>query len=107
MLSNPPYGERLDSEPALTLHSLLGRIRKPVRWLESLLFSASPDLLLPAAACRQTVQGEKRPADCVQKNYHVAESTPDSKPAMVAEDYANRLRKNLKKIREVGTSGRD
>ncbi|WP_252860004.1 ABC transporter ATP-binding protein, partial [Shigella sonnei] len=38
------------------------------------------------------------PLDCVQKNYHVAESTPDSKPAMVAEDYANRLRKNLKKF---------
>ncbi|HCW1491879.1 TPA: bifunctional 23S rRNA (guanine(2069)-N(7))-methyltransferase RlmK/23S rRNA (guanine(2445)-N(2))-methyltransferase RlmL [Escherichia coli] len=36
--------------------------------------------------------------DCVQKNYHVAESTPDSKPVMAAEDYANRLRKNLKKF---------
>ena len=29
VLSNPPYGERLDSEPALiALHSLLGRIMK-------------------------------------------------------------------------------
>ncbi len=29
MISNPPYGERLDSEPALiALHSLLGRNMK-------------------------------------------------------------------------------
>ncbi len=47
VLSNPPYGERLDSEPALiALHSLLGRIMKNQfgGWNLSL-FSASPDLL--------------------------------------------------------------
>ncbi len=62
VLSNPPYGERLDSEPALiALHSLLGRIMKNQfgGWNLSL-FSASPDLL----SCLQlrAVQGEKRPA---------------------------------------------
>ena len=55
VLSNPPYGERLDSEPALiALHSLLGRIMKTslVAGI-SLCLSASPDLLkLLAAACR-------------------------------------------------------
>ncbi len=101
MLSNPPYGERLDSEPALiALHSLLGRIMKNQfgGWNLSL-FSASPDLLscLQLRADKQ-YKAKNGPLDCVQKNYHVAESTPDSKPAMVAEDYANRLRKNLKKF---------
>lgn len=63
------------------------------------LFSASPDLLscLQLRANKQ-YKAKNGPLDCVQKNYHVAESTPDSKPAMVAEDYANRLRKNLKKF---------
>ncbi len=102
VLSNPPYGERLDSEPALiALHSLLGRIMKNQfgGWNLSL-FSASPDLLscLQLRADKQ-YKAKNGPLDCVQKNYHVAESTPDSKPAMVAEDYANRLRKNLKKFR--------
>lgn len=101
VLSNPPYGERLDSEPALiALHSLLGRIMKNQfgGWNLSL-FSASPDLLscLQLRADKQ-YKAKNGPLDCVQKNYHVAESTPDSKPAMVAEDYANRLRKNLKKF---------
>lgn len=105
VLSNPPYGERLDSEPALiALHSLLGRIMKNQfgGWNLSL-FSASPDLLscLQLRADKQ-YKAKNGPLDCVQKNYHVAESTPDSKPAMVAEDYANRLRKNLKKF-EVGS----
>ena len=101
VLSNPPYGERLDSEPALiALHSLLGRIMKNQfgGWNLSL-FSASPDLLscLQLRADKQ-YKAKNGPLDCVQKNYPVAESTPDSKPAMVAEDYANRLRKNLKKF---------
>ena len=101
VLSNPPYGERLDSEPALiALHSLLGRIMKNQfgGWNLSL-FSASPDLLscLQLRADKQ-YKAKNGPLDCVQKNYHVAESTPDSKPAMVAEDYTNRLRKNLKKF---------
>ncbi|STM50075.1 putative RNA methylase [Escherichia coli] len=63
------------------------------------MFSASPDLLscLQLRADKQ-YKAKNGPLDCVQKNYHVAESTPDSKPAMVAEDYTNRLRKNLKKF---------
>ena len=47
VLSNPPYGERLESEPALiALHSQLGRIMKQQfgGWNLSL-FSASPELL--------------------------------------------------------------
>ena len=101
VISNPPYGERLDSEPALiALHSLLGRNMKDYfgGWNLSL-FSASPELLscLQLRADRQ-FKAKNGPLDCVQKNYHLAEKAADSKPTGVAEDYANRLRKNLKKF---------
>ncbi|EPR8112847.1 bifunctional 23S rRNA (guanine(2069)-N(7))-methyltransferase RlmK/23S rRNA (guanine(2445)-N(2))-methyltransferase RlmL [Klebsiella pneumoniae] len=100
VISNPPYGERLESEPALiALHSLLGRIMKSQfgGWNLSV-FSASPELL----SCLQLRAGKQfkaknGPLDCVQKNYHLAESE-GGKPAMLAEDFANRLRKNLKKF---------
>ena len=63
------------------------------------LFSASPELLscLQLRADRQ-FKAKNGPLDCVQKNYHLAEIAADSKPSGVAEDYANRLRKNLKKF---------
>jgi len=99
VISNPPYGERLESEPALiALHSLLGRTMKNQfgGWNLSL-FSASPELLscVSLRADRQ-FKAKNGPLDCVQKNYHLAENTGEVK-AMVADDYANRLRKNLKK----------
>ncbi len=101
VISNPPYGERLESEPALiALHSLLGRIMKNQfgGWNLSM-FSASPDLLncLQLRADRQ-FKAKNGPLDCVQKNYHLAENDGSGKPATVAEDYANRLRKNLRKL---------
>ncbi|MDU3875166.1 MAG: bifunctional 23S rRNA (guanine(2069)-N(7))-methyltransferase RlmK/23S rRNA (guanine(2445)-N(2))-methyltransferase RlmL [Klebsiella aerogenes] len=100
VISNPPYGERLESEPALiALHSLLGRIMKNQfgGWNLSV-FSASPELLscLQLRADKQ-FKAKNGPLDCVQKNYHLAESE-GGKPAMLAEDFANRLRKNLKKF---------
>ena len=100
VISNPPYGERLESEPALiALHSLLGRIMKSQfgGWNLSV-FSASPELLscLQLRADKQ-FKAKNVPLDCVQKNYHLAESE-GGKPAMLAEDFANRLRKNLKKF---------
>ncbi|EIX9389902.1 bifunctional 23S rRNA (guanine(2069)-N(7))-methyltransferase RlmK/23S rRNA (guanine(2445)-N(2))-methyltransferase RlmL [Klebsiella pneumoniae] len=100
VISNPPYGERLESEPALiALHSLLGRIMKSQfgGWNLSV-FSASPELLscLQLRADKQ-FKAKNGPLDCVQKNYHLTESE-GGKPAMLAEDFANRLRKNLKKF---------
>ncbi|EKZ6833843.1 bifunctional 23S rRNA (guanine(2069)-N(7))-methyltransferase RlmK/23S rRNA (guanine(2445)-N(2))-methyltransferase RlmL [Klebsiella pneumoniae] len=100
VISNPPYGERLESEPALiALHSLLGRIMKSQfgGWNLSV-FSASPELLscLQLRADKQ-FKAKNGPLDCMQKNYHLAESE-GGKPAMLAEDFANRLRKNLKKF---------
>ena len=100
VISNPPYGERLDSEPALiALHNLLGRTMKTQfgGWNLSL-FSASPELLscLQLRAERQ-FKAKNGPLDCVQKNYHLAE-TDGTATVMLADDYANRLRKNLKKL---------
>ncbi|MGR4048825.1 bifunctional 23S rRNA (guanine(2069)-N(7))-methyltransferase RlmK/23S rRNA (guanine(2445)-N(2))-methyltransferase RlmL [Kosakonia cowanii] len=101
VISNPPYGERLESEPALiALHSLLGRLLKAQfgGWNLSL-FSASVDLLncLQLRAERQ-FKAKNGPLDCVQKNYHLAENSGEAKAPAMAEDYANRLRKNVKKL---------
>lgn len=101
VISNPPYGERLESEPALiALHSLLGRLLKAQfgGWNLSL-FSASVDLLncLQLRADRQ-FKAKNGPLDCVQKNYHLAEITGEAKAPAMAEDFANRLRKNVKKL---------
>ena len=101
VLSNPPYGERLDSEPALiALHGQLGRIMKTHfgGWNLSL-FSASPELLscLQLRADRQ-FKAKNGPLDCVQKNYQLAENPTGAAVGQLADDYANRLRKNLKKL---------
>ncbi|WP_029684985.1 bifunctional 23S rRNA (guanine(2069)-N(7))-methyltransferase RlmK/23S rRNA (guanine(2445)-N(2))-methyltransferase RlmL [Tatumella saanichensis] len=100
ILSNPPYGERLESEPALiALHSQLGRIVKNEfgGWKLSL-FSASPELLscLQLRAERQ-FKAKNGPLDCVQKNYQLM-SGGTARQGEIAEDYANRLRKNVKKL---------
>ncbi|EOE0525120.1 bifunctional 23S rRNA (guanine(2069)-N(7))-methyltransferase RlmK/23S rRNA (guanine(2445)-N(2))-methyltransferase RlmL [Providencia stuartii] len=100
ILSNPPYGERLESEPALiALHSQLGRIVKAhfPGWRLSI-FSASPELL----SCLQLrsereFKAKNGPLDCVQKNYLLAE-TPSETVGEISPDFANRLRKNHKKL---------
>lgn len=102
VLSNPPYGERLESEPALiALHSQLGRIMKQHfgGWTLSL-FSGSPELLscLQLRAERQ-FKAKNGPIECVQKNYQLAENSSEN-GAQIAEDYANRLRKNMKKLKK-------
>ncbi|MCX8957418.1 bifunctional 23S rRNA (guanine(2069)-N(7))-methyltransferase RlmK/23S rRNA (guanine(2445)-N(2))-methyltransferase RlmL [Erwinia psidii] len=101
VLSNPPYGERLESEPALiALYSQIGRIMKHhfAGWNLSL-FSASPELLscLQLRADRQ-FKAKNGPLDCVQKNYQLVASTTPGGNGQIAEDYANRLRKNLRKL---------
>ncbi|MDX8000333.1 bifunctional 23S rRNA (guanine(2069)-N(7))-methyltransferase RlmK/23S rRNA (guanine(2445)-N(2))-methyltransferase RlmL [Xenorhabdus sp. Reich] len=109
VLSNPPYGERLESEPALiALHSIFGRVMKSrfPGWRLSL-FSASPELLscLQLRAERE-FKAKNGPLDCVQKNYSIqsvekSEQLSDSPKPLdtgIAEDYANRLRKNEKKL---------
>ena len=103
VISNPPYGERLESEPALiALHNMLGRVMKSAfgGWQLSL-FSASPELLscLQLRAERQ-FKAKNGPLECVQKNYQLAANPAGATTGgvQVAEDFANRLRKNLKKL---------
>jgi len=101
VVSNPPYGERLENEPALiALHNMLGRIMKSAfgGWQLSL-FSASPALLscLQLRAERQ-FKAKNGPLDCMQKNYQLAANSKGAGGVQVAEDFANRLRKNLKKL---------
>lgn len=101
VLGNPPYGERLESEPALiALHNSLGRVMKSAfgGWQLSL-FSASTELLscLQLRAERQ-FNAKNGPLDCVQKNYRLAERVAPGIVAPLAEDFANRLRKNLRKL---------
>ncbi|MEX0446017.1 bifunctional 23S rRNA (guanine(2069)-N(7))-methyltransferase RlmK/23S rRNA (guanine(2445)-N(2))-methyltransferase RlmL [Xenorhabdus sp. SGI246] len=112
VLSNPPYGERLESEPALiALHNVFGRIMKSrfSGWHLSL-FSASPELLscLQLRAERE-FKAKNGPLDCIQKNYFIQTNStiqkntqlsdkPQSLDSGIAEDYANRLRKNEKKL---------
>ncbi|OQV65683.1 hypothetical protein AK51_17485 [Serratia nematodiphila DZ0503SBS1] len=84
VISNPPYGERLESEPALiALHNMLGRVMKSAfgGWQLSL-FSASPELLscLQLRAERQ-FKAKNGPLECVQKNYQLAASRPAPLPA--------------------------
>ncbi|SPY77094.1 Ribosomal RNA large subunit methyltransferase L [Providencia rustigianii] len=100
ILSNPPYGERLESEPALiALHSQLGRVAKArfPGWRLSI-FSGSPELL----SCLQLrsereFKAKNGPLDCVQKNYQLAD-VPSETVAEISPDFANRLRKNYKKL---------
>ncbi|MDL1158805.1 bifunctional 23S rRNA (guanine(2069)-N(7))-methyltransferase RlmK/23S rRNA (guanine(2445)-N(2))-methyltransferase RlmL [Yersinia pestis] len=101
VISNPPYGERLESEPALiALHNMFGRMMKTAfgGWRLSL-FSASPELLscLQLRADRE-FKAKNGPLDCVQKNYQLTANPLGAGGALVAEDYANRLRKNVKKL---------
>lgn len=100
IISNPPYGERLESEPALiALHSVFGRVVKTrfPGWRLSL-FSASPELLssLQLRAERE-FRAKNGPLDCVQKNYQLSE-TPPAMAQDIGVDFANRLRKNEKKL---------
>lgn len=101
VICNPPYGERMESEPALiALHSILGRRLKTQfgGWRVSI-FSASPELLscLQLRAERQ-FSAKNGPLDCIQKNYLLAVSTAEASHHDIAADFANRLRKNVKKL---------
>ena len=104
IISNPPYGERLESEPALVaLHSALGRqIKQQFAGWRLSLFSGAPQLLdcLQMRAEKQ-FKAKNGPLDCVQKNYTIADrqvDKPVTSPNLPAADFANRLRKNCQRF---------
>ncbi|MFV9997252.1 MAG: bifunctional 23S rRNA (guanine(2069)-N(7))-methyltransferase RlmK/23S rRNA (guanine(2445)-N(2))-methyltransferase RlmL [Arsenophonus endosymbiont of Dermacentor nuttalli] len=98
--SNPPYGERLQSEPALiALYSLLGKVLKEqfAGWQLSL-FSGSPELLtFLGLRTEREFKAKNGPLNCIQKNYQLSAKSVGAQ-RIVAEDFANRLKKNEKKL---------
>lgn len=106
VLCNPPYGERLGTTPALiALYSVLGqRLKSEFGGWQASIFSSETALLdcLRMRAERQ-FKAKNGPLDCVQKNYAIAKRAPNlieaaSAQTGVAQDFANRLQKNLKKL---------
>ena len=114
VICNPPYGERLDTTPALiALYSVFGqRLKQQFAGWNASIFSGEPSLLdcLRLRSHRQ-FKAKNGPLDCVQKNYQIAERIEQSAvenalefdrtssvTSEVAVDFANRLQKNIKKI---------
>lgn len=112
VICNPPYGERLGTTPALiALYSVFGKqLKKQFSGWNASVFSSESALLdcLRMRASRQ-FKAKNGPLDCVQKNYQISDRTltavnEDIAQAMaqsneiVAQDFANRLQKNIKKI---------
>lgn len=108
VICNPPYGERLGTTPALiALYSVFGqRLKQQFSGWNASIFSGEPELLncLRLRSFRQ-FKAKNGPLDCVQKNYQLSERTLEQteeitfeQNAQVAQDFANRLTKNCKKI---------
>ncbi|AKO31576.1 23S rRNA (guanine(2445)-N(2))/(guanine(2069)-N(7))-methyltransferase [[Haemophilus] ducreyi] len=110
LVSNPPYGERLGTTPALiALYSVFGqRLKQQFAGWNVSIFSGEPSLLncLRLRSTRQ-FKAKNGPLDCLQKNYQIAEyaihnqhisESSVAQNTQVAPDFANRLTKNIKKI---------
>ncbi|MFH7585505.1 bifunctional 23S rRNA (guanine(2069)-N(7))-methyltransferase RlmK/23S rRNA (guanine(2445)-N(2))-methyltransferase RlmL [Oceanimonas smirnovii] len=99
LISNPPYGERLSEFPSLLgLHQRLGDIlRDQFKGWQVSLISSSPELL----SClrlrpEKTYKLFNGALACELRNYAVAIDARPARP--LAEDFANRLAKNIKAL---------
>ena len=113
VICNPPYGERLGTTPALiALYSVFGsRLKSQFGGWQASIFSSEVNLLdcLRMRAARQ-FKAKNGPLECVQKNYQISERNDASSAeeslavthpsAEVAQDFANRLQKNIKKLQK-------
>jgi 23S rRNA G2445 N2-methylase RlmL len=105
IVCNPPYGERLGTEPGLiALYTEFGhRLKTQFGGCSASIFSSSDDLL----ACLR-MRADKQfklnngALQCHQKNYSISERAmkegDEQKSVQVAPDFSNRLKKNLTKI---------
>ncbi|WP_116473136.1 bifunctional 23S rRNA (guanine(2069)-N(7))-methyltransferase RlmK/23S rRNA (guanine(2445)-N(2))-methyltransferase RlmL [Zobellella maritima] len=99
LISNPPYGERLSDFPSLLgLHQTLGeKLRDQFKGWHVSLISSSPELL---SCLRLRPEKQYRLFNgalaCELRNYRIAEDARPARP--VAEDFANRLAKNIKAL---------
>ncbi|MDB1123905.1 bifunctional 23S rRNA (guanine(2069)-N(7))-methyltransferase RlmK/23S rRNA (guanine(2445)-N(2))-methyltransferase RlmL [Vibrio algarum] len=106
ILSNPPYGERLGTEPGLiALYTSFGaQLKEHFAGSKASIFSSSDELLscLRMRADKQyKLQNGALP--CHQKNYSISEkraegSVNTSNNVQIAPDFSNRLKKNIAKI---------
>lgn len=98
LICNPPYGERLGEFPALIeVHQALGdALRREFQGWKVSILSASPELL---SCLRLRADKQYRlfngGIECQLRNYQIAVDSVASNK-QVAEDFANRLKKNLK-----------
>lgn len=103
VVSNPPYGERLESEPKLiALYNLLGRVMKSqfCGWRLSL-FSTLPGLFSALTLrAERSFKAKNGQIDCEQKNYQLAATHTNTPETKIAVDFANRLHKNLRSLKK-------
>ncbi|CAM2944540.1 bifunctional 23S rRNA (guanine(2069)-N(7))-methyltransferase RlmK/23S rRNA (guanine(2445)-N(2))-methyltransferase RlmL [Vibrio rarus] len=106
VICNPPYGERLSTEPGLiALYSAFGaQLKAEFAGWNASIFSSSDELLscLRMRADKQ-YKANNGALNCLQKNYAIsskarANTASASHEAVVAPDFANRLKKNIGKI---------
>jgi len=107
IICNPPYGERLGTEPGLiALYTAFGgRLKEQFAGCKASIFSSSDELLscLRMRADKQ-YKLNNGSLQCHQKNYSISEKRAESdgqavkQEAEIAPDFSNRLKKNLKKI---------
>ncbi|MDG6882052.1 Ribosomal RNA large subunit methyltransferase L [Phocoenobacter uteri] len=110
LICNPPYGERLGTTPELiALYTVFGqRLKQHFAGWNASIFSSEADLLncLRLRSHRQ-FKAKNGPLDCIQKNYLLSDRKREESEitqlkfdadAQLAPDFANRLKKNIKKI---------
>ncbi|WED23168.1 bifunctional 23S rRNA (guanine(2069)-N(7))-methyltransferase RlmK/23S rRNA (guanine(2445)-N(2))-methyltransferase RlmL [Vibrio sp. JC009] len=105
IVCNPPYGERLGTEPGLiALYTAFGaQLKAEFGGCNASIFSSSDDLLscLRMRADKQ-FKLHNGALQCHQKNYNIAQRNDNpassGETAVVAPDFSNRLKKNIAKI---------
>ncbi|GGB37927.1 ribosomal RNA large subunit methyltransferase K/L [Oceanisphaera marina] len=105
VISNPPYGERLSEFPSLLgLHQQLGdKLREQFKGWNVSLISSSPELLSCLRLRHEKIYKLFNGAlACELRNYLIAEDAKTARP--LAEDFANRLAKNIKALEKWARS---
>ncbi|MGR4999427.1 bifunctional 23S rRNA (guanine(2069)-N(7))-methyltransferase RlmK/23S rRNA (guanine(2445)-N(2))-methyltransferase RlmL [Vibrio celticus] len=106
IVSNPPYGERLGTEPGLiALYTAFGaQLKAEFGGCNASIFSSSDELLscLRMRADKQ-FKLNNGALPCHQKNYSISDRPMSARPTgeqeqLIAPDFANRLKKNIGKI---------
>ncbi|MDE2150505.1 MAG: bifunctional 23S rRNA (guanine(2069)-N(7))-methyltransferase RlmK/23S rRNA (guanine(2445)-N(2))-methyltransferase RlmL [Gammaproteobacteria bacterium] len=98
LITNPPYGERLGGEgEVIKLLSLLGaRLRQRFGGWRAAVFTARPDLAPRLGLRADSIHAlDNGPISCKLLCFGIPEAAP---PAAAAEDFVNRLAKNLRHL---------